>query len=66
MVPLVLVGAILLLFVNEKPLATSIERDILPDTLEIDGANYVVLPPGHDQATEGSSPLGTNSRRGAI
>ena len=31
MVPLVIVGLILLVFVVEKPLATSIERDILPE-----------------------------------
>ncbi|MCS5719697.1 MFS transporter [Herbiconiux sp. CPCC 205763] len=43
MVPLVLVAVVLLLFVKEKPLATSIEREILPETLEIDGATRTVL-----------------------
>ncbi|TFB75437.1 DHA2 family efflux MFS transporter permease subunit [Cryobacterium glaciale] len=43
MVPLVIVAVILLCFVTEKPLATTIERDILPETLEADGATYVRL-----------------------
>ncbi len=43
MVPLVIVAAILLCFVVEKPLATSIERDILPQSLETDGATFVTL-----------------------
>jgi EmrB/QacA subfamily drug resistance transporter len=43
MVPLVLVAAVLLLFVKEKPLATTIERDITPVTLETDGATRVQL-----------------------
>ena len=41
MVPLVVVAAILLCFVKEKPLATTIERDILPESLEVDGASSV-------------------------
>lgn len=45
MVPLVAVGVILLLFVKEKPLATTIEHDILAETLEIDGSNSVLLTP---------------------
>ena len=43
MVPLVIGAAILLMFVTEKPLATTIERDILPESLEIDGASSVAL-----------------------
>jgi hypothetical protein len=43
LVPLVVVAEILLCFVLEKPLATTIERDILPETLEIDGATHVRL-----------------------
>jgi EmrB/QacA subfamily drug resistance transporter len=43
MVPLVVVGLILLFFVVEKPLATTIERDILPETLEIDGGNWEIV-----------------------
>jgi len=37
MVPLILIAVVLLCFVKEKPLATTIERDIVPETLEIDG-----------------------------
>jgi EmrB/QacA subfamily drug resistance transporter len=43
MVPLVVVAVILLCFVTEKPLATTIERDILPESLDIDGASHVGL-----------------------
>jgi len=43
MVPLVLIAVVLLSFVKEKPLATTIERDILPETLEIDGMTLVSL-----------------------
>jgi len=43
MVPLVVVAVILLCFVKEKPLATTIERDILPESLEVDGASSVAL-----------------------
>ena len=43
MVPMVLVAAVLLLFIAEKPLATTIERDIVPKTLDIDGADSVAL-----------------------
>ena len=44
MVPLVLVAAVLLAFVHEKPLATTVERDIPAESLEIDGATSVYLP----------------------
>jgi hypothetical protein len=43
MVPLVIVGLILLVFVVEEPLATSIERDILPESLEIDGGSWDLI-----------------------
>jgi EmrB/QacA subfamily drug resistance transporter len=61
MVPLVLVAAVLLCFVKEKPLATTIERDVLPTTLETDGSTHPVLDLANadrDGATapEGSSP----------
>src|SRR5664280_1557537 len=49
MVPLVLAAAVLLCFVQEKPLATTIERDILPETLEIDGMTTLRL----DQCGDG-------------
>src|SRR6478609_7796139 len=43
MVPIVVIGLILLVFVVEKPLATSIERDILPESLEIDGGSWDLI-----------------------
>jgi len=43
MVPVILIAVVLLCFVNEKPLATTIERDILPEMLEIDGMTNVRL-----------------------
>jgi EmrB/QacA subfamily drug resistance transporter len=43
MVPLVIAAAILLLFIKEKPLATTIERDILPESLDIDGTDSIAL-----------------------
>ena len=48
MVPLVLIAVVLLCFVQEKPLATTIERDILPETLEIDGMTTVRLDQPED------------------
>ncbi|GGF16791.1 MFS transporter [Subtercola lobariae] len=53
MVPLVLAATVLLFFVKEKPLATTLDRDILPESLEIDGATHVVLETGAEvQADE--------------
>ena len=43
MVPLMLIATLLLVFLKEKPLATTIERDVLPESLEIDGAARVNL-----------------------
>ena len=48
MVPLVLIAVVLLSFVKEKPLATTIERDILPETLEIDGMTTLRLDQPED------------------
>ncbi len=50
MVPLVVVGLVLLFFVVEKPLATTIERDILPESLEIDGGNWEIVDDVPDDA----------------
>jgi EmrB/QacA subfamily drug resistance transporter len=61
MVPLVLIAAVLLCFVQEKPLATTIERDILPETLEIDGMTSVRL----DQSGDGQDtpdPVASSAR----
>jgi predicted MFS family arabinose efflux permease len=43
MVPLILVALILLCFIKEVPLATTIKRDALTETLDIDGATNVRL-----------------------
>lgn len=43
MIPLVIVSVLLLCFIKEKKLATSIEKDIVQESLEIDGADYVRL-----------------------
>lgn len=43
MVPLVVIAVILLIFVKEEPLRTTVERDILPESLEIDGSNAILL-----------------------
>jgi len=43
MVPLIIVAVIVLCFVREVPLATTIERDIVPQSLDIDGADGVGL-----------------------
>jgi len=40
LVPLMAVAAVLLLFVNEKPLATTIERDIPAEAANIDGMTH--------------------------
>lgn len=43
MVPLMLIALILLSFIKEVPLATTIKRDALPESLDIDGATNVRL-----------------------
>jgi hypothetical protein len=50
MVPLVIIWFVLLIFVIEKPLATTIERDILPESLEMDGGNWELLESHRDRA----------------
>jgi EmrB/QacA subfamily drug resistance transporter len=50
MVPLLIVAVVILCFVREKPLATTIERDILPESLEVDGASSLSLSDGTDDA----------------
>lgn len=56
MVPLVLVAVVLLVFVKEKPLATTIERDVVPQSLDIDGATHsipvVIAEPERDNRPE--------------
>jgi EmrB/QacA subfamily drug resistance transporter len=48
MVPIILIAVVLLCFVKEKPLATTIERDIVPQALEIDGMTNVRLEDAAD------------------
>ncbi len=60
MVPLVIIGFVLLVFVIEKPLATTIERDILPESLEIDGGNWELLEDHRDRAA-GAGPVSQRS-----
>jgi EmrB/QacA subfamily drug resistance transporter len=63
MVPVILVAMVLLCCVDEKPLATSIERDILPETLEIDGLTVVRLEgpaDTEDLLPTGANPVGAN------
>jgi MFS family permease len=43
MVPLMIIAVILLCFIKEVPLATTIDREIVPNSLEIDGADSVAL-----------------------
>lgn len=43
MIPLMAIAVILLALVKEKPLRTSVERDIMPESLEIDGNNAILL-----------------------
>lgn len=43
MVPLVVVAVVLLVFIKEVPLRTSVERNAMPESLEIDGGNAIVL-----------------------
>ena len=57
MVPLVIGAAILLMFVTEKPLATTIEREILPESLDIDGSSSVAL------SSVAAEPRATGARK---
>lgn len=43
MVPLLLISFVLLLFVKEEKLATTIERDVVPESFEIDGSSHAYL-----------------------
>ncbi|MDJ0355328.1 MDR family MFS transporter [Paenarthrobacter sp. PH39-S1] len=61
MVPLVLIAVVLLCFVKEIPLATTIERDILPESLEIDGMTNNRLD---DPAERGAGPEALSGSHG--
>lgn len=43
MIPLVVVAIILLIFIKEEPLRTTVEDDIIPESLAIDGSDSVYL-----------------------
>lgn len=55
MVPLILIAVVMLCFIKEEPLATTIERDILPETLEIDGMTNCHLS-HQEEPEDGSAP----------
>jgi EmrB/QacA subfamily drug resistance transporter len=44
LVPLMVIAVVLLLFVTEKPLATTIERDIPATSVSVDGGTHVLEP----------------------
>ena len=62
MVPLVIVAVILLCFVKEKPLATTIERDGMPENVEMDGATNVRLDGGNTAAADCVPERGASAR----
>lgn len=43
LVPLVAIATVLLSFVKEEPLATTIKKDIAPESLEVDGGDFAYL-----------------------
>ena len=57
MVPLILIAVVVLFFVKEKPLATTIERDVVAETLEIDGATRVNLEAAFANEGDALDPL---------
>ena len=58
MVPLVLVAAVLLCFVKEKPLATAIEHDVLSES--ISEGNILITADDADDAALVSAPGSKN------
>jgi EmrB/QacA subfamily drug resistance transporter len=52
MVPLVLIATVLLVFVVEKPLATTLDRDALPESVPVTGGTDVVIPESIDDAAD--------------
>lgn len=61
MVPLILVAVVLLAFVDEVPLSTTIKREALPESLEIDGMTNVYL----GELEDDTPSVGEGSRSGA-
>jgi EmrB/QacA subfamily drug resistance transporter len=62
MVPVVIIAVVLLCFVREVPLATTIQRDAVVESLEIDGANTglirVVAGDGDDETRRDPAKVG--------
>jgi hypothetical protein len=59
MVPLIIVALILLCFIKEVPLATSIQRDAVPESFDIDGGTHVLNGDGDaasESAADGAEP----------
>ncbi|WP_082104236.1 MDR family MFS transporter [Demequina soli] len=52
MVPLAAVGVVLLAFVKEIPLRTTVARDAVPEALEVDGATADFLDPRAEECEE--------------
>jgi hypothetical protein len=50
MVPLALLGAVVLAFIKHKPLATTIEREAVRESLDIDGGTHQGLHPDEAEA----------------
>ncbi|WP_084622085.1 MDR family MFS transporter [Demequina oxidasica] len=72
MVPLLAVSFILLLFVKQEKLATTIERDVVPESFEIDGGSSAYLDTREletvgarvvDESIDSSAAPGTGSTR---
>jgi len=55
MVPLIIVALILMCFIKEVPLATTIQRDAVPEALDIDGGTHVLTGDDGDD-THGDDP----------
>ncbi|SEJ49437.1 MDR family MFS transporter [Demequina mangrovi] len=62
MMPLAIVGAVLLLFVKEIPLRTTLAKDAVAESAEIDGETAVYLEPHADDAAEAQAPTGAPVR----
>ncbi|MDD2858029.1 MAG: MDR family MFS transporter [Candidatus Nanopelagicales bacterium] len=60
MVPLILVAVVLLAFVDEVPLSTTIKREALPESMEIDGMTNMYL----GEIVDDDAPLEEGSRAG--
>lgn len=62
MVPLILVALILLCFIKEVPLATTIQRDAVPESLDIDGGTHVLNESEDGTPSDAGNGTGDDSR----